>query len=468
MATLGVGQHLLLLFFYFTLGFVFQFPEQTVRMHIIESFHVSPAYLSFVYGFVSIPWFFKPCYGFFSDTVPFCGYRRRSYISLSSFLCGMCWITMAHSLESFTTIMSMLVASSFCLCISDVITDGMLVEYVKDEDEDRGGRLQSHVWAARAAGGLCASLAGPYVKVNVGIAWVFGLTAVCPLINSAAVWCLREHDATAQLERTLRQTCVDLWQAYKTPRILRMATFVFISGIMPSYYMSLVYYLQTQRHFSAVTFGYLDMTYNLSLLCGALAFSVCCRRWNFRVILAICLVLQFLLRMAQLLLIFHINTRWDIPDVVFVAMESVAFSLVGSIANMPIVILGAQLCPKGLESTFYASLMSISNVAGALSSWCGAALTAYFHVTHGSFDNLWKLVIVCNILGVLPILLVCQVPSSGEVRGDHERIPLADPAYVTTEMVSLQQPNPSAPPATFLEEFESHFNPDTEKAPDVS
>ena len=67
------------------------------------------------------------------------------------------------------------------------------------------------------------------------------------------------------------------------------------------------------------------------------------------------------------------------------------------------VVLGARLCPEGVEATLYALLMSITNLGGVISSEWGSLFTSMFGVTSTNFEHLWKLVLLCNMFDIIPI-----------------------------------------------------------------
>ena len=111
----------------------------------------------------------------------------------------------------------------------------------------------------------------------------------------------------------------------------------------------------------------------------------------------------FILENTLLLLVLHVNRDMGIPDFVFAFAERVVLTLVGQFVSMPMVVLGARLCPKGVEGTLYALLMSITNFGDVISSEWGSLFTEMFGVTSTNFTNLWKLVLLCNMLDLIPI-----------------------------------------------------------------
>merc|ERR1712217_629137 len=90
-------------------------------------------------------------------------------------------------------------------------------------------------------------------------------------------------------------------------------------------------------------------------------------------------------------------------------------TLAGELAHMPVLVLAAQLCPPGVEATFFALLMSVLNVSGFVASFLGAWLTDLLHVTEYDFTNLALLVAICNATSLVPLLLIPFVPSSAAV-----------------------------------------------------
>ena len=121
-----------------------------------------------------------------------------------------------------------------------------------------------------------------------------------------------------------------------------------------------------------------------------------------------------------LLLVFHINREWGIPDFVFASIERIVITLVSQFILMPMVVLGARICPKGIEGTLYALLMSLSNMGGVFASEWGSLFTAMFGVTGSNFANFWKLMLVCHACDLIPMfslpLLKGITPSSHSER----------------------------------------------------
>ena len=76
---------------------------------------------------------------------------------------------------------------------------------------------------------------------------------------------------------------------------------------------------------------------------------------------------------------------------------------------MPLLVLACRMCPKSIEGTMYAFLMSTINFGGLISSQFGSIMTYMFNVTENNFDNLWILVVLTNTFQILPLLIISMV-----------------------------------------------------------
>ena len=78
-----------------------------------------------------------------------------------------------------------------------------------------------------------------------------------------------------------------------------------------------------------------------------------------------------------------------------------------------------MLCPEGSEGVTYALLTTISNLAGAVGSDIGSAMTLIWDVDNdtlesGDYSGMLKLTILTSCLQVTPLLWVWILPDSKE------------------------------------------------------
>jgi len=87
-------------------------------------------------------------------------------------------------------------------------------------------------------------------------------------------------------------------------------------------------------------------------------------------------------------------------------------SVVSQISLMPLIVLGAAVCPKGIEGTLYAFLMSLTEIGGIIGDLLSTLLTSSLGVDDSNFSNLWILILICNIWSLIPISLLFLVPKN--------------------------------------------------------
>lgn len=108
---------------------------------------------------------------------------------------------------------------------------------------------------------------------------------------------------------------------------------------------------------------------------------------------------------------------------------------VGTLAHYPLMLLAIRLCPKHVEGTMYAAMMSAHNVGGGVSMLLGGLFTDWLSITENRFDNLWILVLLCIFTSAIPLFFVTSLLPSSDNETSHGMA------------ASAQPPSPSADPA---------------------
>lgn len=397
-------KHVPLLSFYLLLGFCFQFPSVAMRYWMMEDVKVSPAQMSAIFGVVAIPWCLKPIYGFISDSYPLFGLRRRPYMIIMSYLSCAMWIVLPFVPHDEFLITLVMTLSSAGLCFTDVMADSLLVEAARDEPEENKGIIQSWAWIMRFIGGLLASGAGALAYDWFGSIQTFLLNSMVPIAIAIVAMCIPDQKTSEITD--WRDTSGKLWSAIRQPMIYKPALFIFLICVTPGYGGVMTFFYERELGFTANEFGMLDIMGYIVSIAGTFIYKRFLRNVSFPKIFFWALLLSFVLENTLLLLVLHINRDMGIPDFVFALIERIVITLIGQFISMPMVVLGARVCPVGVEGTLYALLMSITNMGDVVSSEWGSLLTSMFGVTSSNFKNLWKLMLLCNIFDIIPLLSI--------------------------------------------------------------
>ncbi|MGK7939693.1 MAG: folate/biopterin family MFS transporter [Crocosphaera sp.] len=395
-----------------------------VSFFLKDDLGLTPAQTGALIGVAAIPWVIKPFFGFLSDGLPIFGYRRRPYLVLSGLLGSLSWVLLATVVTNAWLATVTLLLTSISVAISDVIVDSLVVERARKESLGQAGSLQSLTWGMSALGGLITAYLSGWLLERFSNQTVFEITAIFPFIVCLAAWLIAEEPikknelVSQQNHSLIKQQIKQLWQAIKQKSIFFPTAFVFLWQATPNADSAFFYFTTNELGFEPEFLGRVRLVTSVAALLGIFIYQKFLKNVSFRNILGWSVVISSVLGMTMLLLVTHTNRVLGIDDHWFSLGDSLILTVAGQIAFLPILVLAARLCPKGIEATLFALLMSIVNLANLLSHELGALLTHWIGVTDTNFDNLWLLVIITNLSTLLPLPLVKWLPNSDPQTSD--------------------------------------------------
>ncbi|MEB3189252.1 MAG: folate/biopterin family MFS transporter [Snowella sp.] len=386
-----------------------------VSFFLKDDLGLSPAQMGALTGIAAIPWIIKPLFGFLSDGLPLFGYRRRSYLILSGLLGSLSWLVLATMINSVWGVTLTLLVTSLSVAVSDVIADSVVVERAQQESMSKAGSLQSLTWGTAALGGLITAYFSGLLLEQISARTTFAITACFPLLVSFSAFLIREEKpALPSLNNPLANTKNQLQQLGQTIRqksILLPTIFIFLWQATPSADSAFFYFTTNELGFEPEFLGRVRLVTSLAGLIGIGLYQKFLKTIPFRPMLGWCTVISCLLGFTSLILVTHSNRVIGIDDHWFSLGDSLVLTVIGQVAFMPVLVLSARLCPKGIEATLFALLMSIWNLAGLTSQELGALLTHWLGVTETNFDYLAPLIIITNLTTLLPLLLLNWLPA---------------------------------------------------------
>lgn len=386
-----------------------------VSFFLKDDLSLSPAQMGALTGIAAIPWIIKPLFGFLSDGLPLFGYRRRSYLILSGLLGSLSWLVLATMVNSVWGVTLTLLVTSLSVAVSDVIADSVVVERAQQESISKAGSLQSLTWGTAALGGLITAYFSGLLLEQVSARTIFAITACFPLLVSFSGFLIGEEKPTSpSLNTPVANTKNQLQQLGQTIRqksILLPTIFIFLWQATPSADSAFFYFTTNELGFEPEFLGRVRLVTSLAGLIGIGLYQKFLKTIPFRPMLGWCTVISCLLGFTSLILVTHSNRAIGIDDHWFSLGDSLVLTVVGQVAFMPVLVLSARLCPKGIEATLFALLMSIWNLAGLTSQELGALLTHWLGITETNFDYLAPLIIITNLTTLLPLLLLNWLPA---------------------------------------------------------
>ena len=361
-----------------------------------------------------IPWSIKPIYGIISDRVPVYGFRRRPYLFLSGILGAIGYYSLATWVQSFYGAFIAVFISAMGFALADVIVDGIVAE--RSKTQKIAGRLQSICRASLLSGALAVSYLSGVLVEKIGARNVFYIVGTLPLLT-----CIFSVFISEKLEELQKFSILETWRKFKnavTPALIWSVFFLFVWRATPSSGGAFNYFLIDELKFSPEFFGRLALISYASGIVGVLIFRKYLISTPLRTLFFWIIIASVVLSMPSIGLIYGwyeyigVSARW------FAMADSLVSGPLTEIGFLPLLVLAARICPKGIEATMFAVFASIMNIGLAVSDLGGAWLSAIFDVRQATevlsanYDNLDKVLWIAILSSFLPMIFLRKLPDT--------------------------------------------------------
>lgn len=433
-AGVGVTPEIAAIFLVYFVQGILGLSRLAKEFFVKDELGLDPAAASLVFTVSSIPWLVKPLWGFISDAVPLFGYRRKSYLALCGVLGTVGGVALATVVKDVPGAAVAFTAGSLSTAFADVVIDGVVVARARLSDTKTApGALQSLCWGSAAFGGiLSAYYSGSLIETH-GTRFVFGITALFPLLIACAAALVREDRQDSDLDETDDAVCfkndietdesrkessdcdslslasrvgemgLTLWSVGKQRAIWAPTLFVFLWQATPNPGTAMFYFQTNELGFAPEFLGRVALARAVAALLGVGVYNAYFKDVPLKKMFFWSAIAGTALGMTQLILVTGLNREWGIDDRLFSLGDSVVLTVLGEVSFLPVLVLAARVCPEGVEATLFAALMSVFNAGGVVSGALGAGLTKALGVTADDFENLFWLVLVCNLSSLAPL-----------------------------------------------------------------
>ncbi|CAK8573701.1 unnamed protein product [Lathyrus sativus] len=302
------------------------------------------------------------------------------------------------------------------------VVDSMVVERARGESQSTSGSLQSLCWGSSAFGGIVSSYFSGSLLEAYGARFVFGVTALLPLLTSAVAVLVKEQPtlgtargqafsfAQPEFLESSKQSIIQLWVSVRQPSIFLPTLFIFLWQATPQSDSAMFYFNTNSLGFTPEFLGRVKLVTSIASLLGVGLYNGFLKNVPLRKIFLWTTIFGSALGMTQVFLVTGLNRKFGISDEWFAIGDSLILTVLSQASFMPVLVLAARLCPEGMEATLFATLMSVSNGGSVLGGLIGAGLTQVFGITKDKFDNLAALIILCNLSSLLPLPLLGLLP----------------------------------------------------------
>ncbi len=344
------AQRLAILFaiVYFAQG-MWYLPNQPLTI-VLKERGLSAGQVATFFSISTMPWLIKPVYGLISDFVPLFGRRRQSYLLLTCSLAAAAGFLLGLGVEhTYGWLAALFTIMGLGLAFNDVLVDALMVENGKP----RGltGAFQSVQWAAIYTASILVGEVGGYLAERRNLTVSFLIAAMFPLVSLVmTLFVVREEPAPPDRE-ALRGAMAAIRGALRARDTWVVAGFIFFVMFSPSLGPALLYYQTDVLKFRQQFIGHLSALASIGAVVGALIYAPLSRRLPLTRLINVSIGLTVLSTLAYLVY----RGPWS------AAITDTLFGCVAMATQLAFLDLAAKSCPRHVEATFFALLMSVYN-----------------------------------------------------------------------------------------------------------
>ena len=376
---------------WFSLIFCISVLDLPMRFFLKDSLGMTASAIAVFFAIANIPTYAKPVYGFFTDSIKLLGTRRRGYLIITIPICCLLYIILGFARNRGEALGSYL-SLTFFLAILSIILGALIVEYGK-EYQITGG-LSSLRLAVTKIAVLIAGPIGGYIATKN----LFVCTSICAIILASllGIYLFSFKEKRVPAEHT------DTWSEIRKQfrnlthsRVLWLTgLLVFLWKIEPGFNTPLLFYQTNVLQFDSSFIGTLYSMFAAAGIIGAIIYGYACKRINLRMLLILGIIIDALDSLI------YLAYAGQVSAIIITTLNGMTAML----CILPLYDLAARATPSGSESLGYALLLSVWNLADAISDVFGSKLYEYFNL---GFNNL---VWINTITTAAIILLVPLIP----------------------------------------------------------
>lgn len=368
-----------------------------------DDFHLSPAKVAIFNSLMTIPWIVKPLWGFISDCYPIMGKRRAPYLMIFGILGATCWGILGTSKLPLipTFIILSLIQVSVCFC--NVIGEALVVEESQKNlhTQENASKYVSIFFGARALGTVLTAYCGGLLLEVVPKQIVFIITAFCPILLMGTSFILQEETIKTDIKVT--DQAEQIYKFVRKREIFIPIIFIFMFTAVPACNDAMFFFYTNQLGFRPEFMGKMKLAYGIGQIGGMVIYTNFLKNVEFKKLLVVNTFICIGISLSQLLLVTRVNEKIGIPDEIFAVFCSFIVQLIGELNMIPLLILCCRICPKNIEGSLYALLMSTMNFGALVSNQSGGLLMIILGISQTQFSNLWAMILITCIAMVFPL-----------------------------------------------------------------
>ena len=410
----GTGTIATLCLVYFAEGFR-HFAGIAKTLYFKNTIGLSAADATLITTSIAFAWYVKPIYGLISDSFPFLGYHRKSYLfatgvlGIISYSCFLLPSWYSVSIVAF-------VLGELSQAVADVIADGLMVEKSRIDPANGANDLQRYSYGSLVLGGVLGTVLGGNAADYIEPKYLIASLALCPLLVLISSLSIDEDkvpsrpfgDSFKELWNNLKI----FWYAVKNLKTLRIAAFSALwIGTMLNFSAIFEYYLYDVLLLNPSTVSYINLVGWIGMLLAMVFGSNSLVRLGIMNRLLVGRILMSLLSISDIIIWKRYDKNIGIHYYFFLFGGGLLGNFLDRLFSiMPMLIVFARMTPKNIEATFFSLLCSSANLGLFLSDVLVTAIMKNTGIQSQFDSNAWILSLISMGVGLLSLFLLFLMP----------------------------------------------------------
>jgi MFS family permease len=334
-----------------------------------DELHLNAQQISAFFALGVITNYFKPLAGILVDSIPLFGTRRRWYLLISLFLCGVGWLILGVVPRRYNIMLVTFAITYAMVMVISTTLGGVMVETA--QRFRAAGRLTAQRIAMFRVGSLAGGPLGGLLS-TLPLLVTMACSATLHFVLIPIVWLNLREPGTAKVNRQVWVDAIlQLRALVKSRVVLAAAGMICLIAASPGFGTPMLFYQTNTLKFTKPFLGSLVLISAVFGLLAAMFYHRMCRQLSMKRMLIVSILIHALGTLFYLL--YHDR----MTAVLITALEGVTVTL----AVLPVYDLAARGTPKGSEALGYSVMMSVWNLTNSLSDWTGSFLFTQFGLT---------------------------------------------------------------------------------------
>ncbi|MCM8800991.1 MAG: MFS transporter [Candidatus Omnitrophica bacterium] len=370
---------------YFTQG-IEGLPSQGLFYHMKETLGLSAERIMFLGTLTISAWVVKPFIGYIIDNF----FSKKIWIFIAVFfdIVSVLFLGIAHL--PLILIITILLINSTNTAFRDVAVDGIMC--VEGKKYNATGKIQSIQWISISLAGLITGIGGGYLAEKWG--YRMGFLFLIPIYLLVALTAhLYKEDPQVIKNKSYTSLKKDLKRLFFDKKLMIVALFIFLYKYSPSFGTPLLFIQRDIFKWSKLWIGTLSTLGTIFEILGAILYYKFSQRIRFK---------QWLFWSVFLGAVTTLSYLYYKPYTAVI--YNILYSFIGMFIFLMVMDFMARSTVAGLESTSFAFLCSVSNLATVVSNLSGALLLPIL--------GLKWLIVLSSLTSFLCLILINKIDQS--------------------------------------------------------